>query len=74
MYASLQPHIYVLISKADKKVLENQTPVREIKVPFSPGEAKMPKPLLRVLAITLYCIGNQTVWSISNTIPAYTLS
>lgn len=47
MCASLRPHITV--SEADKKVAENQIPVREIRVPFSVEEANMSKPLLRVL-------------------------
>jgi hypothetical protein len=49
MYTSLQPHLNVMTSKADRMVLKIQTPVREIRVPFSPEEAKMSKPLLRVL-------------------------
>jgi hypothetical protein len=49
MYAYLRPLTNMLTSKADKKVPENQMPVREIRVPFSPEEAKMSKPLLRVL-------------------------
>jgi hypothetical protein len=39
----------VWTSKADKKVAQNQIPVREIRVPFSLEELNKSKPLLRVL-------------------------
>lgn len=48
MCASLIQMCYRL-RKADKNIPEIQTPVREIRVPFSAEEAKMSKPLLKVL-------------------------
>jgi hypothetical protein len=49
MHAFLQPYPEAMTSRADNKVPDYQIPIREIRVPFSLEEAKISKPLLRVL-------------------------